>query len=121
MASTIDMMAMFKDFTGAMSFDTKAFETTLKNRNSFSEKFAGMAARKNADISTNWTNDTLTKITEIAQVKTDPSYYLKSISGFASTQAEVAAESIATFAEIAKKARMGSVEIMLEARKSLGD
>ena len=63
-----------------------------------------MAARMNADMLTKCTNDTLIKITEIAQVKTDPADYVKSISDFASLQAVVAAKNIAAFAEIAKKA-----------------
>ena len=55
MASTIDMMAMFKNFTGAMPFDTKAFETVFRCRNRTSERLAEMAvlvARMNADMST---------------------------------------------------------------------
>lgn len=107
MASTIDMMAMFKNFTGAMPFDTKAFEIVFRCRNRTSKSLAEMAvlvARMNADMSTKCKNDTLIKITEIAQVKTDPADYVKSISDFASLQAVVGAESIAAFAEIAKKA-----------------
>ena len=107
MASNIDMMAMFKNFTGAMPFHTKAFEIVFRCRNRTSKSLAEMAvlvARMNADMSTKCTNDTLIKITEIAQVKTDPADYVKSISDFASLQAVVGAESIAAFAEIAKKA-----------------
>ena len=107
MASTIDMMAMFKNFTGAMPFGTKAFEIVFRCRNRTSKSLVEMAvlvARMNADMSTKCTNDTLIKITEIAQVKTDPADYVKSISDFASLQAVVGAESIAAFAEIAKKA-----------------
>ena len=107
MASNIDMMAMFKNFTGAMPFDAEAFETVFRCRNRTSKSLAEMAvlvARMNADMSTKCTNDTLIKITEIAQVKTDPADYVKSISDFASLQAVVAAESIAAFAEIGKKA-----------------
>ena len=124
MAGTIDMSTMFKDFMGAVPFDTKAFQDAFKDSANFSEKFAGVAfaaASKNADVSTKWTKDTLTKITEIAQVKSDPTDYAKSMTDFASDQAEVAAENIAAFAEIAKKAQMDTVEIMMAAGKGLSD
>ncbi len=40
---------------------------------------------------------------------------------FASAQAEVSSESLAAFAEIAKKVQMETVELMLAAGKDMGD
>ena len=40
---------------------------------------------------------------------------------FASAQAEMSAESMAAFAEIAKKVQMETVELMLAAGKDMGD
>ncbi|MDG1936798.1 MAG: phasin, PhaP, partial [Paracoccaceae bacterium] len=54
-------------------------------------------------------------------VNSDPADYAKSMTDFASAQAEVAAENITAFAEIAKKSQIGSVEIMMAAGKSLSD
>ena len=70
MAGIVDRTTMFTDFMGVVPFDTKAFEDAFKDSVSFNEKFARVAvstAGKNADVSTKWTKDTLTKITGLAQ------------------------------------------------------
>ena len=124
MSGMTDMTNMFKDFMGSVPFETKAFEDAFKNSATLSEKIAGVAltaAGKNADVATKWTKDTLTKMTEISQAKNDPANYAKSISDFASAQAEVAVGNIAEFAEIAKKAQMESVDIMMAASKGVND
>jgi hypothetical protein len=124
MAATIDMTTMFKDFMGAVPFDTNVFKDAIKNSASLSEQFAGVAltaAGKNADVWTKWTNDTLTEISEMSNAKNDPADYAKSMTDFASVQAEVAAENIAAFAEIAKKAQLDAVNLMMTAGKGVGE
>ena len=112
------MRTMFTDFMGVVPFDTKAFEDAFKDSASFNEKFARVvvaAAGKNTDVYTKWTKDTSMKITGLAQVNFDPAEYAKFMTDFASSQAEVAAENITVFAEVAKKAQIDSVEIMMAA------
>lgn len=124
MAATIDITSMFKDFMGAIPFDAKVFEDALKNSASLGEQFAGVAlaaAGKNAEVSTKWTNDTLTKMSEMSQTKIDPADYAKFMTDFASVQAEVAAENIAAFAEITKKAQMDAVDLMTTVGKGFGE
>ena len=124
MAATIDMTTMFKGFMGAVPFDTKVFEDAIKNSASLSEQFAGVAltaAGKNADVWTKWTNDTLTKMSEMSQTKIDPADYAKFMTDFASVQAEVAVENIAAFAEITKKAQMDAVDLMTTVGKGFGE
>ena len=124
MAATIDMTILFKDFMSAVLFDTKVFEDAFKNTASLSEQFAGVAlaaAGKNAEVSTKWTNDTLTKMSEMSQTKIDPADYAKFMTDFASVQAEVAVENIAAFAEITKKAQMDAVDLMTTVGKGFGE
>ena len=124
MAATIDMTILFKDFMSAVLFDTKVFEDAFKNTASLSEQFAGVAlaaAGKNAEVSTKWTNDTLTKISEMSQAKTDPADHAKSMTDFVSVQVEVAAENIAAFAEIAKKAQLDAVDLIMSAGKGISE
>ena len=79
------------------------------------------AAEKSAEISAAWTRDTLGKAGTITTVKEDPADYGKAMTDFASAQAEVSAESMAQFAEVAKKVQMDTVELMLAAGKDFSE
>ena len=54
-------------------------------------------------------------------VNSDPADYAKSMTYFASAQAEVASETITAFAEIAKKSQIDSVAFMMAVGKSVSD
>ena len=56
-------------------------------------------------------------MTEMSKAKTEPADYAKAMTDFASANAEVAAENIAAFAEVAKKVQMDTVELMMAAGK----
>ena len=120
MATTTDMNVLFKDFMGTFQMDTNAFETAFKNGASLNEKFAAVAltaVSKNADIANKWTTDTLFKLGEITKAKAEPADYAKAITDFASDQAEVAAENLSAYAEVAKKAQMDAVGLFMTAGK----
>ena len=120
MASTTDMNVMFKDFMGTFQMDTTAFETAFKNGANLNEKFAAVAltaVSKNADIANKWTTDTLSKMSEITKAKPEPADYAKAVTDFASEQAEVAAENLSAYAEVAKKAQMDAVGLFMAAGK----
>lgn len=122
MAKTQDFTTVFKDILGAFPVDTKAMEDAFKNQATLGEKLSGVAlsaAEKSAEISNKWTKETLAKLSEMSKAKTEPADYAKAITDFASANAEVAAENIAAFAEVAKKVQMETVELMLSAGKSI--
>ena len=124
MAKAQDMNAMMKDMMGAFPVDTKAMEEAFKNQAALSEKLSGVAldaAEKSAEISGAWTKQTLTKIAEMSKAKAEPADYAKAMTDFASANAEVAAENMAAFAEIAKKVQMDTVELMMAAGKDLSE
>ena len=77
------------------------------------------AAEKSAEVSNKWTKQTLVKIGEVSTVKEEPVEYSKSVTDFASASAEIAAEHMAAFAEIAKRVQMDTVELMLAAGKDI--
>ena len=66
---------------------------------------AFIAAEKSAEISSNWTKQTLAKLGDLSKTPNDPADYTTLLTDFASVQAEVAAENLAAFAEVAKKVR----------------
>ena len=79
------------------------------------------AAEKSAEISNIWTKQTLAKLNDLSKNPVVPSDYNKSLTDFASAQAEVAAENIAAYAEVAKKVQMDTVEVMMAAGKDLSE
>ncbi|MEM6309118.1 MAG: phasin family protein [Pseudomonadota bacterium] len=122
MAQTQDFTAVFKDMMGAFPVDTKAMEDAFKTTATLNEKLSKVAleaATKSTDLSTKWTKDTLSKIGDMSKVKKEPADYAKAMTDFASASAEVAAENMAAFAEIAKKVQMETVELMMAAGKDL--
>ncbi|MGR3616749.1 MAG: phasin, PhaP [Paracoccaceae bacterium] len=122
MAKTQDFTAAMKDIMGAFPVDTTAFEGAYQNTASLNEKLSGVAleaAEKSAEISSKWTKETLTKLTDVAKVKAEPADYAKAATDFASASAEVAAENMAAFAEIAKKVQMDTVELLMAAGKNV--
>lgn len=124
MTNTPDMTAMLKDMMGAFPVDTSAMDDAFKNTASMNEKLASVAleaVEKSSEISSKWTKDTLAKMADMSKVKAEPADYAKAMSDFASAQAEVAAENMAAFAEVAKKVQMETVELMMAAGKGASE
>ncbi len=120
MAKTQDYTAFMKDFMGAFPVDNKVMEDAFKTSATLNEKLSAVAldaAEKSTDLSSKWAKDTLVKMGEISKVKAEPADYAKAFSDFASASAEVAAEHMAAYAEIAKKVQMDTVELMMAAGK----
>jgi len=123
-AKTQDFTTMMKDMMGAFPVDTGAMEDMFKTSATLSEKLSGVAleaAEKSTEISSKWTKDTLSKLADMSKAKAEPADYAKSMTDFASAQAEVAAENMAAFAEIAKKVQMDTVELMMAAGKDFSE
>ena len=118
-----DFTKMFQDMMGAFpAVDTKAFQDSFKSQAALGEKMSKVvleAAEKSAEISNKWTKSALAKIGEASTVKEEPADYAKAATDFASASAELAAEHMAAFAEIAKRVQMDTVELMLAAGKDM--
>jgi hypothetical protein len=124
MTKTNDFTKMYKDAMGAFPVDMTAMQDAFKTTAAFGEKFSKVAleaAEKSAEISTKWTKDTLAKLGTVTKVKEDAADYSKAVTEFASAQAEMVAENLAAFAEVAKKVQMETVELMLAAGKNVSD
>jgi hypothetical protein len=120
--TTQDYSKMMQDFMGAFPMDFSGVQESFKSYATFGEKMSKVAldaAEKSTEISSKWTLDTLNKIGNVATVKQEPTEYSKALTDFASAQAESTAETLAAFAEIAKKVQMESVELMLAAGKDV--
>ena len=120
MTTTQDYSKMMQEFMGAFPMDVSAMQDSFKSYATFNERMSKVAldaAEKSTEISSKWTLDTLNKMGSVATVKGEPAEYSKALTDFASAQAESTAETLAAFAEVAKKVQMESVELMLAAGK----
>ena len=123
-AKAQDYTKLFKDMLGNFPVDMTAMQDAYKTQAAMAEKMSKVAleaADKSTEVSTKWTKDTLAKLGGVAAVKDEPAEYGKAMTDFASAQAELAAENMAAFAEIAKKVQMETVELMLAAGKDMSE
>ena len=116
-----DYTKTMQDMMGAFPMDMSAFQDGFKSYAAYGEKMSKVAleaAEKSTEISTAWAKGTLAKVGDVSKSKAEPADYTKSATDFASAQAEMTSESMAAFAEVAKKVQMETVELMLAAGKT---
>ena len=122
--ATQDYSKMMKEMLGAFPVDTTAMTEAFKSQATFADQMSKVvleAAEKSTEISAGWTKSTIGKLGVVTNAKAEPTDYTKAMTDFASTQAEMSAESMAAFAEVAKKVQMETVELMLAAGKDMGE
>ena len=120
MAKTQDFTKIVQDMMSSMPIDTSKYQEALKSQAALGEKMTKVAldaAEKSTEISSKWAKDTIAKVGTLAKTKEEPADYAKAVSDFASAAAEMAAENLAAFAEVAKKVQMETVELMMAAGK----
>lgn len=121
---TQDYTKLFTDFLGSMPTDFTAFQDAFKNGAALNEKLSKVAltaAEQSAEISNKWTRETLARLGAISKAQEDPAGYSKAATEFASTSVETAAENMAAFAEVAKKAQTETVELLLASSRDVAE
>lgn len=124
MNKTTDFTKAFQDVLSAYPMDTAVFQNAFRTQAAFGEKFSKVAldaADKSTEISAKWARDTIARLCECTRARGEVSDYSKAVTDFASNAAEVAAEHMAAFAEIAKKLQMETVELMLATGKEVSE
>lgn len=122
MAKAPDFTKTMQDMMANFPIDTSSVQEAFKSQNALAEKLAKVsltAAERSTEISAQWAKDTIARVGELASSKEEPSEYAKAMTDFASASAEVAAEHMAAFAEVAKKVQMDTVDLMLTAGKDI--
>lgn len=122
--ATNDYTKMMKDMMGSFPVDMSSMQDAFKSQADLADKMSKVvldAAEKSTEISAGWTKSTLGKVGAVTTAKSDPADYTKAITDFASAQAEMGTESLAAFAEVAKKVQMETVELMLAAGKDMSE
>lgn len=124
MTKTPDFTKVMQDMMASFPVDASAMQNAFKTQAAMGEKLSKVAleaAEKSTEISAKWAKDTITKMGDLSKAKTEPTDYTKAASDFASAAAEMAAENMAAFAEVAKKVQMETVELMLAAGKDFSE
>lgn len=122
MTKTTDFTKMFQDMAASFPVDASSMQNAFKTQAAFSEKLTAVAlaaAEKSTELSAKWAKDTIAKLSTASKAKAEPAEYGKAVSDFATAAAEMAAENLAAFAEIAKKVQMETVELVLAAGKDV--
>lgn len=124
MTKTPDFAKTMQDMMASFPVDASAFQNAFKTQAAFAEKFSKVAleaAEKSTEITSKWAKDSIAKLGDVSKAKSEPADYTKSVTDFASAAAEMAAENLAAFAEVAKKVQMETVELMLAAGKDISE
>lgn len=124
MTKTPDFTKVMQDMMASFPVDASALQNAFKTQAAMGEKFSKVAleaAEKSTEITAKWAKDTLAKVGDLSKAKAEPTEYTKAATDFASAAAEMAAENMAAFAEVAKKVQMETVELMLAAGKDLSE
>ena len=122
MTNPQDFTKTMQDMMSAFPMDTSAMQDAWKTQAAMAEKLSRIAlqaAEQSTEISARWAKGTIGKMGDVATVRDEASDYQKAMTDFASAQAESTSESLAAFAEIAKRVQMETVELMLAAGKDL--
>ncbi|MTH65467.1 Phasin [Paracoccus shanxieyensis] len=122
MAKTPDFTKTMQDMMAKFPVDTSSFQDAFKSQTLLGERMAKVAlaaAERSTEISAAWAKDTIARMGELTSTKEEPAEYAKAMSDFATASAEMAAEHMAAFAEVAKKVQMDTVDLMLTAGKDI--
>ncbi|NTT84892.1 Phasin [Tabrizicola fusiformis] len=124
MTKTPDFTKAFQDIFASLPVDATAFQNAFKTQAAFGEKLSAVAlaaAEKSTEISSKWAKDSIAKLATAAKAKAEPVEYGKAVSDLATATAELAAENLAAFAEVAKKVQIETVELILAAGKDVSE
>lgn len=124
MTKTPDFTKVMQDMMASFPVDASAMQNAFKTQAAMGEKLSKVAleaAEKSTEISAKWAKDAIAKMGDLSKAKAEPTEYTKAATDFASAAAEMAAENMAAFAEVAKKVQMETVELMLAAGKDLSE
>lgn len=108
MAASQDYTRMMQEMMASVPMDMSSFQNSLRSCASFGEKISTVAleaADKSTDISARWTKQTIAGMNDATALRDEPSEYGRAMTDFASAQAEMGAETMAAFAEVAKMCR----------------
>lgn len=113
-----DFTKAFENLFSAADFSN--INDAFKNSAEFNSKLGAIAieaAEKNAELTQEWTKETLSKFEEMTKTSKDPADYTKFITEFTAEQTKATTDRVSAFAEVAQKAQMETIELFMNAGK----
>jgi hypothetical protein len=117
-----DFTKATEDFMGAFKIDTKVFDEAIKNAAEFNTKLVKIAlttAKKNAELTTAWTTETLKKVEAANKVQKEAGDYVAVATDLAKEQIEALPEKLTAYVDVAKAAQQDATELFVAAGKDI--
>ena len=109
-----------KNFEKIMSQSPFKIDDALRSMMDYNTSVGKIAldtAKKNTELSQIWAKESLAALDPFVKGSEKPEDFMKIASDFVSTQTQSAPKHIAEFAEVAKKAQLETIDLMMKAGK----
>ena len=109
-----------KNFEKMMSQSPIKFDEAMKSVLDYNSKFGKIALdtfKKNAELSQAWAKESLTALDPFVKSTEKPEDFMKVATDYVSSQTQNTPKHIAEFAEVAKKAQLETIDLMMKAGK----
>ena len=101
-------------------FSTNSIESALEFNSKLSE-IAIDTFKKNAEITQEWSKETLGALEKLTKTQKNPSDYTKVVNDFVVEQSQSSPKHLAEYAEIAKKAQLDTIDLYMTAGKEINE
>ena len=109
-----------KNFGNIMSQSPFKIDDALKSMMDYNKKVGKIAldtAKKNTELSQMWAKESFAALDPFVKGSGKPEDFMKIASDFVSTQTQSVPKHIAEFAEVAKKAQLETIDLMMKTGK----
>ena len=109
-----------KNFEKMMSQSPIKFDDAMKSVMDYNSKFGKIAldtVKKNTELSQAWAKESLSALEPFVKSTEKPEDFMKIATDYMSSQTQSAPKHIAEFAEVAKKAQLETIDLMMKAGK----
>ena len=109
-----------KNFEKIMAQSPIKVDGAMKSVMEYNTKLGKIALdtlKKNAELSQAWTKESLTSLDPFVKGSEKPEDFMKMTNDYVTTQAQSMPKHMAEFAEVAKKAQLETIDLMMKAGK----
>ncbi len=116
---TFDFAKAAQDFMASMKIDPSALGTPMQAPANFNAKLAKIAldaAQKNAELTSEWTKETLKKV----QQSSNATDVTEMVAAFSAEQSQDMQDKLTAYAEVAKQAQAETLKLFAEVTQKSG-
>lgn len=115
MADTRKVTDLFARLPNGFPVDKDAASDAWKTFASFNERFAGIAfdaASKSTDLAANSTQETISQLRDVTQVRDEPQDYVQALTDFAQAQFELSRRTAEAFGNLLQQTQTDTTELV---------